>query len=911
MTVMFAAASLAESPRYNFQSKTLPNGLRVVTLEDFACPVVAVHVWYHVGAANEDPQRQGFAHLFEHMMFRGTDRLGPKDHFEWIHRSGGDCNGYTSFDQTVYTNRMPSNQLALALWLEAERMGMLKIDADGFATERKVVEEERRMGLNRPYSTLYEKMLPAIFAQHPYRWTPIGQIPHLRAASVDEIRAFWQRYYVPNNATLLIVGAVKHEDAQKLAEQYLGWIPRQPDPPRVKPAVESVAQHELVIKEPKGPVPMVGLNYLAVPVAHPDRVPLQFIAEVLGEGRSCRLYVDLVRKQKLAVDVDAGAMSMEHAGTFMLRATLTAGGDKDKALAALKSHVDKIIAEPITEAEWSKAHNQLLRNEVTGAMTVAGKASVLGRYAVTIGDLDRVNRRLDEINAVTREDIQRVAKKYFTADRLTTLIVEPAPGAALDVPGDDALPSTQPTDRCVPRELTRPAAFPKDAPVQPLLDRMPAIKHADKTLPNGLRVVVVPDHRAAFVRMTLGVKFGGWAEDPARPGAAAMAARMIARGTKNYSAERLADELELNAISLDGNASLDVTEVHADCLTEQLDRAGKLLAEVVLRPAFDPAEFNLLRDQTLSNLLIKSKTPDYLADREFRTRMFGSHPYARTATGEPEDLRRLTQADLAGWWKQFIRPDAATLYLAGDIEPDAAFAAAANWLGEWKAEGKLPEAKLPAIPAADSMKIFLVDQPGIVQSEIRIGHPSITRDDPDYFTTRVLTQIFGGAFNSRLNQALRIEKGLTYGVGGSFVAERFAGTFRMRTFTKTARTAETVKALLEQLDLLQTKAPTDEEMNISRSYLVGSFAGSRETPQATVNDLWMLAQCNLPDDFLDRYLDGIGKCKSADVIGAAKRLVHPAQLIIVVVADAAAVKADLEKIAPVTVVTRAAATQKE
>ena len=226
ISLALASACAAGPRQYDFREKTLDNGLRVITLEDPTSPIVAVHLWYHVGSKDEQPERQGFAHMFEHMMFRGTDRLGTEEHFKHIRRNGGSCNAYTSFDQTVYIQTLPANQLELALWLEAERMGFLRIDQTSFDTERKIVEEERRLGLNRPYGTLPEKALREVFKVHPYGWTPIGNIAHLRASAAQELREFWNRYYVPNNATLVIVGDIKHDEAQKLAKRYFGWMPR-------------------------------------------------------------------------------------------------------------------------------------------------------------------------------------------------------------------------------------------------------------------------------------------------------------------------------------------------------------------------------------------------------------------------------------------------------------------------------------------------------------------------------------------------------------------------------------------------------------------------------------------------------------------------------------------------------------
>ncbi len=220
------AAPADDHKLFDYREITLDNGLHVITLEDFSCPIVNVQVWYHVGSKDEHPERQGFAHMFEHMMFRGTERLGPTDHMDLVRQAGGECNAYTAFDQTVYHETLAAHQLELALWLEADRMAGLKIDQGSFDTERKVVEEERRMGLNRPFGTVMEKVMAEVFHEHPYRWTPIGKIPHLRSAAVQELRDFWNKYYVPNNATLVVAGAVKHAEAQQLAKRHFSWIPR-------------------------------------------------------------------------------------------------------------------------------------------------------------------------------------------------------------------------------------------------------------------------------------------------------------------------------------------------------------------------------------------------------------------------------------------------------------------------------------------------------------------------------------------------------------------------------------------------------------------------------------------------------------------------------------------------------------
>ncbi|MFQ5412711.1 MAG: M16 family metallopeptidase, partial [Phycisphaerae bacterium] len=315
--VLLCCATAVQSAerRYDFREIELDNGMKVITLEDFSCPIVAVQVWFHVGSKNEDPGRQGFAHMFEHMMFRGTDRLNETDHFENIRRVGGNTNAYTSFDQTVYVEELPANQLEMALWLEAERMAFLKIDEKGFRTERKVVEEEVRQGHNSPYGRVPERVLAEIYGDELYGWTPGGQIEHLRNSTIDELQAFWDRFYVPNNATLVVVGAARHETVQAMAKKYFGWIPRCPDLKR--PAMGPNPQKKprtIKIPEDRGPAPIVGVLYRTVPQDHPDALPLEIAMGILGGGESSRLYIDVVKEQKIAEVAMAMGFGFENDG---------------------------------------------------------------------------------------------------------------------------------------------------------------------------------------------------------------------------------------------------------------------------------------------------------------------------------------------------------------------------------------------------------------------------------------------------------------------------------------------------------------------------------------------------------------------------------------------------------------------
>jgi zinc protease len=923
VVLVFASVLVAGERRYAFEQVKLENGLTVISLEDFSCPIVAVQVWYHVGSKDEDPNRQGFAHMFEHMMFRGTDRLGTEEHFNFVRRAGGDCNAYTSFDQTVYVNDLPSNQLELALWLESERMAFLKIDQEGFSTEEKVVEEERRLGLNRPYGTVLEKLLAEVYKQHPYRWSTIGSIPHLREATIDELQAFWDKFYVPNNATLVVVGAAKHAEVQTLAKKYFGWIPKCPDVPRI--TIKEPEQKEarsVTIPEEKGPLPILGVLYRTVPENHPDHLPLQVLMGVLGGGESSRLYVDAVKEKKIAQVAMAGAFGMEQDGMAGAGGVLLpVVGKKKELMQAIKRQVKQITDAPITEAELSKMKNQMRRGEIEGALTVSGKASQLGQYAVLWGDAEEINRQLAQIDKVSIDDVQRVARQYLKKEHRLSILVEPSVGGMLKSmfgggydEGTAAEKSTTQSsqageNRVAKRtgdkaQAVRPKEFPEKPPVGKLLEDYPETPSSEQTLPNGLKVVVVSNREVPMVWARLGLKSGAWTED--KPGTAVATMGMLTKGTKTRTAKELAETLESNAIELNGSAGMDTAMVSASAMLPQLDLAMEILLDVIQNPTFPQDEFDIMQQQRKMGLLVEAKTPEYLADRELRKQMFGKHPYARTEDGELEDLDKIKPDDLKAWWAKHLRPDNAVMYVAGDIDADKAFSLIEKRLGGWKVEGKFEPPVLPPVPEKQKTHIYIVDRPGSVQSQIRVGHIGITRKEKDYFASRVLGQIFGGSFNSRLNKAIRVEKGLTYGAGGGFSPSRFAGTFRASTFTKTPSTADALKTILAEVDKIRAEAVTVEELSDTKTYITGSFPGDRETPMAVVGDLWMIETQDLPKDHLREYLAAVKVVTDADLTGVAKRLMDPEHLIIVVVGEAEKIKADLEKIAPVTVLSCAA-----
>lgn len=899
-----------QARRFDYREVVLDNGLRVISLEDFSCPIVAVHLWYHVGSKDEDPQRQGFAHMFEHMMFRGTDRLGSTDHFDLIRKTGGTCNAYTTFDQTVYTQTLPANQLNLALWLEAERMSMLKIDQDAFDTERKVVEEERRMGVNRPYGKLLEKVLPELFPGHPYRWSTIGSIPHLRAASVPELRDFWKKYYVPNNATLIVVGAVSHAEVKQLATRNFGWIPRAADPSRVPtPQPTPFEKREFVITEKNAPAPLLGMMFRGVPLNHPDAVAIELMMTILGSGESSRIYRRIVAEDQSAVMAMAGSMSLEQSGMLGTAAVLPPiGGNPASALAVMREEIERLQNQPVSEIELEKARNQMLKSLITESLTVDSKASALGSAAVLEGDVSRINTRLDRIRKVTTDDIQRVAQQYLDLEHaITGRVKSNLLGTLGNMLGfkedveDAPITGTPETDPPPPGRpgVSRPAERLVESPIAGPLKYEADTSYDTVTLDNGLKIVVVENREVPYVSVQLGMEAGVWTEE--KPGTASMALSMLTKGTEKSTEKELASELETYAISLVGNASMDSASISLGALPEQMDRGMRLLSEVVLENTMPEEEFGTLIKQARTSLAISAKEPSYIADREFRRRLYGEHPYARTATGEVDDLDDLQVDDLRQWWTAHARPDRCTLIFAGDIDLAEAGTLAKKYFISWTSDGESPRPELPPFPQPLPTHIYLVDHSG-VQSEIRVGHRSMTHHDTDYFAGQVVSGYFGGAFGARLNETIRVEKGLTYGARGGFSSQKRAGRFSIRTFSKNATTIEAVEAILQEIQRLQTEGPNHKELNNTISYVTGSYPSTRETSQQVAGELWFQQLMGLPDDYAQQLLSAVASTTAERCLRVAKDHVRPDELTIVVVGPARKLQAGLEKLAPVTVV---------
>jgi len=406
-----------------FTEYDLPNGLHVILHENHAAPVIASYVLYHVGSKNERPDRTGFAHFFEHLMFEGSENIKRGTIDKLVSGAGGILNASTGFDKTDYFLNLPSNQLKLALWIESERMMHNRIDETGVETQRKVVKEERSMRYdNQPYGSLFEKLVGFALAGTPYAWTPIGSVQYIDQAKIGEFRDFWKQYYVPNNATLAIAGDINIPETKKLVEEYFAAIPRGPEPPRpVVTFPEPKGPQKLVVKEDKTPLPATLHVWHACKQTDPDSYPLDLLANILAGGRSSRLYRRLVDKEQVALSVDVFPELFEEAGVMGVFATGIAGTPLEKLDALITEEVEKVKADGVTGEEFAKAMNQKEAEIANENGTMLSRAKSLANAHVFEGGTDEVNKELDHYLAVKRADLQRVAKKYLMEDRVYIL----------------------------------------------------------------------------------------------------------------------------------------------------------------------------------------------------------------------------------------------------------------------------------------------------------------------------------------------------------------------------------------------------------------------------------------------------------------------------------------------------------
>lgn len=898
---LLLAGALRAAEPIPFTQESLPNGLRVIYAPMRNAPVVHVRVIYHVGSKNERPDRQGFAHMFEHMMFRGSAHVKPEEHMKLIGMVGGNSNAFTSFDQTVYVNTLPSNQLELALYLEADRMASFKVSREIYATERNVVAEEWRMKQNRPYANIMEDLLKTAFTTHPYRWTPIGNMQHLQAADAGELQQFFNTYYVPDNAILVIAGDIDVPAAQALVKKYFAWIPsRSPDTVLLDkhPAEPDQTESRRVELKQRVPLPQVMIAWHVPPYASEDQYAIGVLSNILSAGASSRLDRLLVNgEHPLCVDVFASDWPMEDGGLFVVGGKVLTGRDPAQVEKILTDAITELIEKGVTAEELAKAKTGVRVSTVRGHETAEQIASGLGEDALLAADPNRMNTDLAKIEAVTAEQVQAVAKKYLRPDRTTTLRITPdplAPLASLPTSAPASAPASQPI---TPRDIK----FPENWPSAPPLAGTPikaTFEKGDETEIAGVKVIVMPDHRLPLVSWTLAIRQGSLLDPQGREGVSAITAEMLSHGAGDKTYAQLTDDLDSHGISLWANDSGDTTRLGGSCMTDQLDHATDLMRQMLLSPTFPEEEFAKVKERSLNQLQDLLQKADAAGTRMINQKLYAGSPQGRQTT--MLSLESIKLADVKAWYAQRYSPKDAILVISGDVSVERGQELAKKVLAGWKMQD------VPALAEAgpnkfDKRQIIVIHRPEGRQSTVRMAIGAYDIRSDEKFAGALANRILSAGIDSRLGKYVRAEKGYAYSVWGVFSPGRHGGQFEAGTETAFPSTAAAIEAMFKVFNDMRKADVTKDELADAKLRVAGGMVMGMQTIEQQASYRLEGILNNYPADYYDKYPQRINEVTAEQVKAVMEKYVRDDQMLIVVVAPATAVTEQLEKLGEVKI----------
>lgn len=866
-----------------FEKFELDNGLRVIVHEDRKAPIVAVSVWYHVGSKNEPEGKTGFAHLFEHLMFNGSENydnefFGP---FEAVGATG--MNGTTWFDRTNYFETVPTPALDMALWMESDRMGHLL----GAVTQEKldnqigVVQNEKRQGDNAPYGLVEYRLLEGLFpVGHPYRHSTIGSMEDLSNASLDDVKSWFKEYYGAANTVVVLAGDIDAETAKPLMEKYFGDIDAGPTLTRPKSWVPTRDHNTVeVMVDKSAPQVRIDRTWAVAPRASEDAAYLTIAANVLGGGKNSRLYQALVYQNQFAVGVSVSMQPFELTSMFGIEVTLKDGVDEAEVQAILDAEIAKYLAEGPTEDELKRVKTSILSSQLRGLEEIGGfggKATALAQSELYASDPSFYAKALERINFASAAKVKAVSNAWLNSGYYQ-LTIRP-----------------QPTFATKASDVDRSTGLPDVGSLPDLT--FPAIEEA--TLSNGIRVVVA--NRSTVPVVNAAIQFdAGYAADAGRPlGTASFALNMLDEGTATKNALEIAGELETLGATLSTGSNLDMSTVSLSALSPNLDASLALWADVVRNPAFDADELDRLKARWLESIKQEKAQPVQLALRTLPALLYGEgHSYSvpYTGSGTEEAIAGLTRDDLTQFHADWIRPDNATIFMVGDITLDAAVPALEKAFGDWAASEKaLPVKNIAEVALPEKGRIIIMDKPGSPQSVILAGHLYPSTGSESYQVDEMANDILGGEFTSRVNMNLREDKGWAYGAFTLTTDARGQRMWWVYAPVQTDKTTASMEELQKEFAAYQGDNPASvDELARLISNRTSSLPGQFETSGAVLGSLLSNNRFGRGNDYVPS-LKGQFEALSLDAVKAqANSLIQPEKLVWLVVGDRAAIEADV------------------
>ncbi len=864
-----------------YKKFVLKNGLTLLVHEDRKAPIVAVNIWYHVGSKNEKPGRTGFAHLFEHLMFNGSEHFND-DYFKVLEGLGAtDLNGTTNEDRTNYFQNVPTSALDTVLWMESDRMGHLvgAITQAKLDEQRGVVQNEKRQGENEPYGRVDLAMTDAVFPKgHPYSWSVIGSMEDLGAASLDDVKAWFQNYYGAANAVIVLAGDIDAETARAKVEKYFGDIPAGPPVTKHQAWVAKRSGEQRQIMQDRVPQDRLYLVWNVAPWGTEDMTLLELTAQVLAGGKTSRLYKRLVYDEQIATTVSAALDSREIASLFYIQANVRPGADRAKVEAAVRDELAKLLKDGPTPAEVERVRTQYRSAFISGVERIGGfggKSDVLAQGQVYAGNPEQYKTTLARVASATAPQVKDVANRWL-ADGLYVLEVQPFPDYS-------TTPST--VDRkAVPTPGAPPAAS------------FPPFTRAK--LANGMTLIVAERRAVPKVSLSLLVDAGTAADQSASPGTASLTLDMMDEGTKTRSSQQIAEDLARLGASLGVGSSLDQSSVSITALSDKLEESLAIFGDVILNPSFPADELERLRKRRLATIQQESMQPIGIALRVLPGLLYGpAHAYGTplTGSGTIDAVTKVTRDALVKFHADWFKPNNATLVVVGattmaEIRPriEALFAG-------WKS-GTVPAKNIGTVPVGRA-GVYVIDRPGSEQSLILAGHVAPPKANPDEVAIEAMNAMLGGQFVSRINMNLREDKHWTYGAQTLFWDARGQRPFIIYSPVQTDKTKESIQEIRKELAGIQGSAPvTEAELAMAKNGLVLTLPGRWETGGAVGGSLEELVTYGLPDDHWATYGTKVKALTAADIVRAAKAAIHPDNVAWVVIGDYAKIKTGLAEL---------------
>ena len=894
-----------------YEKWKLPNGLTILLNEDHSDPAVHVLVTYKVGSDRESLGKSGFAHFFEHMMFQGSKHVADEEHFKIVSTAGGNMNGNTTEDRTVYFETVPSNNLEMALWLEADRMGFLldSLTSKKFENQRDAVKNEKSQNVeNQPYAMAFvEEIQKALYPEgHPYSWPVIGYVDDLNRATLDDVKNFFLRWYGPNNAILTISGDFSSPDALKMIEKYFGGIKPCPEVKKMRVAPVVLATDKYTAYKDRTYFPLNLRVYPTVPQYNRDEPALDLLGMMMGNGNNSIFYKTFVKaKPEIAVDASVNHRSKELGGEFSIQ--IFAYPPEDFNLeklftdidAKVKTTIDEFGTSGITADALARAKAELESSMYGALSTIGNKAGTISEWERLLGKGYTLQDEIDRYSKVTIEDISRVFNKYIKGSGAAVLntypimnqkdsvkSINPYAGQKFETPAEYKGLSAQAVTDNFNREQ-RPVAGAAKLVTVP--------EYFTSKLPNGINVIGTKNTESPEIAIVMTMDGGSLVlnnDQLKKLGVAELTASLLNEGTKNFTTEQIAAELEKLGSSVNFSANKSATTIQINSLKKNLDATLKVLEEKLLNPGFNAEDFKLAKKQYKESVKNDETSANTMSERAFNFALYGS-----TVMGLDPSVKTIENvqlADVKDYYTNFYSPSVTNVVVVGDIEEKDVMAKLA-FLSKWAAkEVKIQPIAEPVVSAEP--QFFIYNKFGAPSSVIKMGYPSLKFDATgDYYKNRIANFVFGGAFNSRLNLNLREDKGYTYGIRSGFQGGKYTGTFAISSSVKRPATALALAEIIKEFTNYQTNGITDKELEFTKSSLLNEEALKYEAPYQKASFLSNIVRYNLDKNYTNEQNKILKNMTKDEVNAQVKKYFDINKLTTVVVGDKAYIEGTLEK----------------